>query len=162
MSHAPVQRTAHSIGLSIGREAVHVHLSGDIDLASGQDLSRLMNSLDLLAYMTLDIDMSAVTLLDSDGIRPLVAATRRREQEHLPPVRIGDCSPMARSYLHVSGLEGRPRLDLQAWDRIGRSTTHRLGVAPLAEDDTEAVLVPGPPSRGTGAALSNAVFGTDQ
>jgi hypothetical protein len=127
-----------------------VHLCGDIGLRSSPDLDRLMSSLDLLAYVPIDIDMTAVTLLDNDGVQPLVTATRRRQQDHLPPVRIGKCSPMASFYLRVSGLGGRPHLDVQAWDRIALNPTNKLGVAPLADDDTEAAPVPRSPAAGRG------------
>ena len=43
-----LSRTAHSLGLSIGRDVVQVHLGGDIDVLSAPDLERLMGSLDLL------------------------------------------------------------------------------------------------------------------
>jgi anti-anti-sigma regulatory factor len=153
MSRAPVPGTSHSLGLAIGPTAVQVHLGGDIILASSPDLERLMSSLDLLAYVAIDIDMTAVTFLDNDGVQPLVAAARRRQQDHLPPVRIGKCSLQARLYLHLSGLQGRPHLDLQAWDQIALSPGNKLGVAPLAEDDTEAAPRSALPSSGTGAAV---------
>jgi hypothetical protein len=156
MSLAPLLDTPNSLGLAIGREAVQVHLGGDIGLKSSLDVDRLMSSLDLLAYVPIDIDMTAATLLDNDGVQPLVTATHRRQQDHLPPVRIGRCSPMASFYLHVSGLDGRPHLDLQAWDRIALSPTNKLGVAPLADDDTEAAPRSAVPSSWTGAAAPSA------
>jgi hypothetical protein len=155
MSLTPLPGT-HSLGLAIGPEAVQVHLGGDIGQESNSDLERLMSSLDLLVYVPIDIDMTAVTFLDRAGVEPLVTATHRRQKDHLPPVRIGSCSPMASFYLHVSGLDGRPHLDLQAWDRIALCPANRLGVAPLAEDDTEAALCSAAPSSGTGAAAPKA------
>jgi anti-anti-sigma factor len=108
----------HVLGLTIGREAVLVHLAGDVDVAASADLSRLMVSLDLLAYLPIDVDLSAVTFLDSSGVTPLVDATLRRRDRQLPTVRIGRCSTAARFFLDVSGLDGRPHLDLTAWQRL--------------------------------------------
>jgi anti-anti-sigma factor len=114
---------AHVLGLTIGRDAARVHLAGDIDLAAADDLSRLMVSLDLMAYMAVDVDLGEVTFLDSSGVGPLVEATRRRRRDHLSPLLIGKCGRAARYFLDVSGLQGRPHLDLSAWDRLARGPT---------------------------------------
>jgi anti-anti-sigma factor len=114
---------AHVLGLTVGRDAARVRLAGDIDLAAAADLSRLMISLDLMAYVAVDVDLGEVTFLDSFGVRPLVEATRRRRRGHLSPLLIGKCGPAARYFLDVSGLQGRPHLDLSAWDRLAWGPT---------------------------------------
>jgi anti-anti-sigma factor len=108
----------HVLSVSIGRDAVQVSVAGDVDVAAVADLSRLMDSLDLLAYLPVDVDLSNVTFLDSSGIGPLVEAAVRRRDGQLSAVRIGRCSTAARYFLDVLGLNGRPHLDCAAWDQL--------------------------------------------
>jgi anti-anti-sigma regulatory factor len=116
----PHATAGYALRLTIGRLHAQVHLEGAIDVAAAPDLSKLMNSLDRLVSMAVDIDLSAVTFLDTHGVRPLIDATRRRRRDQLPPVAISECSPRARWFLKVSGLDGQPHLDLAAWDRKAR------------------------------------------
>jgi anti-anti-sigma factor len=119
MSPEPLPESPpHVLSVSIGRDAVQVSAAGDIDVAAVADLSRLMDSLDLLAYLPVDVDLSNVTFLDSSGVSPLVEAAARRRDGQLSAVRIGQCSPAARYCLDVLGLNGRPHLDCAAWDRL--------------------------------------------
>jgi hypothetical protein len=155
MSPAPASRLKpHVIGLTIGRSAAQVHLAGDFGLSAAADLSRLMLSLDALAYMPIDVDMSDVTLLDGDGVRPLAEATERRCRRRLPLVRISRCSQAARRFLDVSGLGGRPELDLAAWSRFARVVSARPRVSLLAEGDTPRLPVQSTVDDGTGTQLS--------
>ena len=152
MSLNPLPDThLHVLGLSIGQAAAQVSVAGDVDLAALPDLSRLMESLDLLAYLPVDVDLSAVTFLDTSGVRPLVEATSRRRHRRLPTVRIGRCSPAARFFLDVSGLDGRPHLDLAAWDRrADRGKVSRPRISVVAAGDSATVTVPVRPSRHPG------------
>jgi anti-anti-sigma regulatory factor len=121
MSLVPPQAPpAHTLGLVIGRSA-QVRIAGDIGHTAVADLSRLTQSLDLLGYLTVDIDLSAVTFLDSSGIAPLVELARRRRDAKLSPVFVGECSQQARFFLDRGQLDGRPHLDIDAWDRAGVS-----------------------------------------
>jgi anti-anti-sigma factor len=115
---APQAAAGYTLGLTIGRKFAQVRVDGEIDIAAAADLSRLMESLDLLAYMAVEVDLSGVTFLDSFGAAPLVEATRRRERDQLPPVLIMERSFAARYFLDAIELGGHPRLDLAAWDRI--------------------------------------------
>jgi anti-anti-sigma regulatory factor len=115
----PLAPTAHTLGLTIGRSA-QVRIAGDIGLEAVADLTRLTQSLDLLGYMSVDVDLSAVTFLDSSGIAPLVEVARRRRDAQLSPVLVGECSPPARFFLDAAQLDGRPYLDIDAWDRAVR------------------------------------------
>jgi anti-anti-sigma factor len=133
---APQAAAGYALGLTIGRSSAQVRVDGEIDVAAAADLSRLMKSLDLLAHMAVEVDLRGVTFLDSFGVAPLVDATRRREQNQLPPVLIVERSSAARYYLDVAGLGGQPRLDLAAWgpDRPvgGRCATTPLALSPIA------------------------------
>jgi anti-anti-sigma factor len=117
---APQAGAAYALGLTIGRRSAQVRVTGEIDLAAVADFTRLMESLDLLAYMSVEVDLSEVTFLDSSGVNPLVEASRRRQLAQLPPILIGVCSPAARHLLDVAELDGRPYLDVAAWDRARR------------------------------------------
>jgi anti-anti-sigma factor len=143
MSLDPLPDThPHVLGLTLGRDAAQVRLAGDVDLAALADLSRLMVSLDLLAYLPVVVDLSEVTFLDSSGVRPLVEATLRRRRGQLPPVRIGRCSPAARYFLDASGLNGRPHLDLAAWDHLADGgAVGRLRISLVAGGEAATITV---------------------
>jgi ABC-type transporter Mla MlaB component len=116
MSLVPPQAPpAHTLGLTIGRSA-QVRIAGDIGLAAVADLTRLTRSLDLLGYMAVDVDLSAVTFLDSSGMAPLIEVARRRRDAQLSPVLVGECSAQARFFLDRAQLGGQPYLDIDAWD----------------------------------------------
>jgi hypothetical protein len=76
-----------------------------------------MDSLDVLALPVI-IELADVTFLDTSGVRPLIVAARRREREGLPPVLIGQASTPARLLLDVTHLDGKPHLDVAAWDGL--------------------------------------------
>jgi anti-anti-sigma factor len=124
---APQAGAAHALGLTIGRQSAQVRISGEIDLAAVADLTRLMESLDLLAYMSVDVDLGEVTFLDSSGVSPLVEASRRRQFAQLPPILIGLCSSSARCLLDVAELGGNPYLDVAAWDHANKPRRHLMG-----------------------------------
>lgn len=107
----------YRIDLTIASSEARVELFGEIDLLSAPDLTRLMDSLDLLG-LPICVELGAVTFLDTAGIRPLVDAARRREQHRLPPILIGEASASARYLLNVTHLNGNPRLDVAAWDEL--------------------------------------------
>jgi anti-anti-sigma factor len=115
---APQAAAGYTLGLTICRNVAQVRIDGEIDLASSADLTRLMKSLDLLAYMVVEVDLGGVTFLDSCGAAPLVEAARRRQQAQLPPVLIMERSSAAQFFLDVIELGGHPRLELACWDRI--------------------------------------------
>jgi anti-anti-sigma regulatory factor len=119
MSLTPSQSSSgYALGLTIGRDRAQVRIDGEIDIAAVPDLTRLMNSLDLLAYLPVEVDLSGVTFLDTFGVAPLVAAARRRKHDRLPPVLIVERSAAASYFLTVVELGGNPYLDLSAWDRV--------------------------------------------
>lgn len=111
------RRGAYRIDLTLGSSNARAELAGDIDLLAVPDLTRLMDSLDMLE-LPIIIDLAEVTFLDSAGVAPLVVAARRRERAGLPPVLIGQTSQSARYLFDVTHLGGNPRLDLARWDRL--------------------------------------------
>jgi anti-anti-sigma factor len=116
---APQAASGYALGLTIGRICAQLRVDGEIDIAAAADLSRLMESLDLLAHMAVEANLRGVTFLDSFGVAPLVDATRRRARNRLPPVLIVERSSAARYFLDVARLGGEPHLDFSAWDRVG-------------------------------------------
>jgi hypothetical protein len=145
---------AYAIHLTIGQRAASVHLEGAIGSDAAADLSRLMESLEMLAYMAVDVDLSAVTSMDRSGFKPLIEASRKRTAAQLPPVLIGKSSPQARSFLDAVGLEGRPHLNLSAWDRAQVHYANRPGETPLVDGLADAVPAPSDPSDGAGTIPS--------
>jgi anti-anti-sigma factor len=114
-----------ALGLTFTRECALVELIGEIDVIAVDGLRKLMDSLHNLD-LTIHVDMSAVSFIDSTGLTPIVEACQRRRQAQLSALEIGPCSPSARLLLDVSGLAGTPHLDLQAWDQFWREH-HRSG-----------------------------------
>jgi anti-anti-sigma regulatory factor len=107
----------HSLELTLSRSSASVIFAGQLDLACVPDVTRLMQSLELL-QVTVHIDLAMVSFLDSSGVEPLVEATRRRRDLQLPPLLVDRCSQSARLLLDAAGLDGDPYLNIDAWDRL--------------------------------------------
>jgi anti-anti-sigma regulatory factor len=98
-----IRVNTYAVHLAVGNHAT-VRLEGIVDSSAAADLSRLMDSLEVLAYMAVHVDLSAVTALDQLGVQPLIDASRSRQLRQLPPVIVGECSPEARQFLESAGL----------------------------------------------------------
>jgi anti-anti-sigma factor len=109
---------AHATKLVLGPGKADVQLAGDIDLSAAADVTRLMESLDVLD-MPIHVDLSEVRFMDSAGLQPLVEATRRRRMQDKRPVVIGVCSRPVLRLLDAGGVGASPSLDVEAWDRLG-------------------------------------------
>jgi anti-sigma B factor antagonist len=106
----------YQLGLIFNRSCAIVTLIGDIDVAAAPDLNRLLESLETFSS-PVEIDMSAVTFLDSSGLAPLIAATRRRI-ETCPPLYISARSRPVQRLLHAAGMIDGPVLDIRGWDQL--------------------------------------------
>jgi anti-anti-sigma factor len=105
------------MSLVLGPAVAHVRLGGDIDLLAAADVARLMESLDIVD-LTIRVDLSEVRFMDSAGLHPLVEATRRRQARDQPPVLIEACARAVLQLLAAAGLDDKPALDVEAWDRL--------------------------------------------
>ncbi len=110
--------TQYRLGVTLARSKVDVTLAGEIDIATAPKLTRLLESLDRLD-LTIVIDLSAVTFIDSTGLLPIVQTAERRQQLGLAPVVIGECSAVGRRLLEITRLGGNPTLDLESWAALG-------------------------------------------
>lgn len=149
----------HLLELTRSREGARLRVAGEIDLVAAADLTRLLVSLDRL-NVPINVDLGAVSFLDSNGVEPLVEASRRRNIQRLPPLLIGRCSRRARRLLDVAGIDGCPYLDIDAWDRLGQTATNQprrqrrqtpaqdpAAAAAVAEPDAGAGTAPSSPYR---------------
>jgi anti-anti-sigma factor len=97
-------------------QAIHLHLGGELDMATAPDLTLTLEDLDRMPTMTLHIDMANVTFLDTAGVVPLVEAARRRRDHDWPPLLIEAISRPAKRLLTMVGLGNGPQLDVDGWD----------------------------------------------
>ena len=58
-----------------GSDRLHVHVRGEIDIATHDDLSRLLEAVDLTPYDVVDVHLGELDFCDSHGVRQLVLFT---------------------------------------------------------------------------------------
>ena len=123
----------YRLELTLSAKQSFVTLVGEIDLAACADLTRLFASLDVLA-VPIQVDMSAVTFMDSYGLTPLIEATRRRTASR-PPLLVVKQSRQVRRLLAAIGMTDAPVLDIRAWDLFpttGRPSLHACNGAGIS------------------------------
>ncbi|HEX4431800.1 MAG TPA: STAS domain-containing protein [Frankiaceae bacterium] len=116
----------HRLELAFVRDRAEVRILGEIDVLAAPDLTRLLESLDLLAT-TVHVDLGPVTFIDSAGLKPLIEATRRRRRDAMPPLVFDACSRQVRRLLDCAGLGGDPLLDVDAWDTLAVAALYPPG-----------------------------------
>jgi anti-anti-sigma factor len=84
---------------------VRVRVSGEVDMSRYRDLDRVLASAGADAT-TLEIDLSAVSFMDSQGLRLLLRALERADGDGRRVV-IVDPSPFVRRLMDVAGVRAR-------------------------------------------------------
>ena len=87
----------------------------------------MLDGLDRMPGMTLHVDLSDVSFLDTSGVLPVVDAARRRRDYDWPPLLIANPSRAARRLLAAAGLGPGPVMDIDSW---GSADHHRPARAP--------------------------------
>lgn len=82
-----------------GGGAVVVEVAGELDAVTAPQLGRHLDGLDLTDDQIVHLDLSAVSFIDSSGLRELVAPTRG-------VIRVIGASEVVRRILEMTGLEG--------------------------------------------------------
>src|SRR6478736_4399478 len=79
-----------------------VRVSGEVDLASAPQLSEVLGQ---FANGTLRVDLSAVTFLDSSGLRTLLHAHRDAQRAGRRMIICGPLVPLVQQTIEVTGLD---------------------------------------------------------
>jgi anti-anti-sigma factor len=85
-------------------QAWTIHLSGDVDYAASLEL--VPQLIDIADHCDKDllIDLEGVTLIDSEGIKALLATCKRMRNKQ-GNARVVRCSPMAERVLRLVGVD---------------------------------------------------------
>jgi anti-sigma B factor antagonist len=86
------------------RGAILVSVSGELDLWTSTRLQEVFNSADSFDNNRLELDLSNVTFLDSEGLKMLVAAYRSLDM-HNKKMVITACSQYVSRVLRLSGVD---------------------------------------------------------
>src|SRR6476659_9056305 len=75
--HSPAEREGQfSVSVDSDADAHTVTLSGELDIATADQLTQALESVQPVAGSRLVIDLTAVSFMDSTGLRVLIAANR--------------------------------------------------------------------------------------
>jgi anti-anti-sigma factor len=85
-----------SVQTAAGEGQFTITLSGELDIATADELSAAVDSATLAADEQLVIDLSAVGFMDSTGLRVLIAANKRAEAAGFKLVIVTGDSPAKR------------------------------------------------------------------
>ena len=86
-------------------DCLRVRLAGEIDAETGMLLRDAVARLDAPRHQSIELDLSAVTFVDSSGIRALVQAHRVADDAGARIVLVDPSHPVVR-VLALVGLEG--------------------------------------------------------
>jgi anti-anti-sigma factor len=111
----PARTTTYRIDVDLSEP--RVVLTGEFDVSAVADLTAALRRIDPFGAR-LRLDLSGVTFFDSSALEPLVAASRRRAAEGQSPIAIEATSSAVDRILDLLQVDGRPLLDVDAWDRI--------------------------------------------
>lgn len=84
-------------------QAWTIHLSGDVDYAASLELVPQLVEIVDRCDKDLLIDLGGVTLIDSEGIKALIATCARMRDKH-GNARVVKCSPTAERVLRLVGV----------------------------------------------------------
>ncbi len=85
--------------------SIAVHLSGEIDLATVDELSQgLYAAADIEQPEVLVVDLTGVTFMDSSGLG-MLAKVRKRQAAHDGQTLIRGASPMIYKTLQITGMD---------------------------------------------------------
>lgn len=93
----PVQIVSMEVG-DAAQGVVALRVSGELDALSAPLLARHLDGLDLAADQLIQLDLGAVSFIDSSGLRELVAPARGL-------IRVTAASDVVRRILEITGLE---------------------------------------------------------
>jgi len=82
-----------------------VRIQGDVDLSRFDALDEVLASADVDSSAALEIDLSAVSFMDSQGLKLLLRA-RDRAAGNGRRLLIVDPSPFVQRLIHIAGLTG--------------------------------------------------------
>lgn len=108
--NAPAEREGQFEVLASDSEGVHtLTLSGELDIATADQLTAELDSADPASGSRLVIDLSAVSFMDSTGLRVLIAANRAAEVGEFELVVVTGDSP-ARRVLELTRMDEHMRV----------------------------------------------------
>jgi anti-anti-sigma factor len=85
-----------------------VEVSGEIDLATAPQLAEVLGQ---FANGTLRVDLSAVTFLDSSGLRTLLRAHRDAQRAGRRMIICGHLHPLVQQTIEITGLDDVLEID---------------------------------------------------
>lgn len=118
------ERGAPELGIQVFEDPdlVVIRLVGEFDLASSEQVESVLRECERKARTTVLVDLEELSFIDSTGLRVLLEAKRRAEDEGLVLRVTGSHGPVAK-VLKLTGIESELALESRRPNGRGRGST---------------------------------------